>query len=225
MISSTYKRLDINKAATLFIDHQSGLMALATDIAPDEYANNISALVGITNLFGLPCVLTSSMEKGPNGPIVPCVKDNIKPDAYIQRDGQINAWDNEEFRQAVYDLVKKGRTQFILSGIVTDVCVAFVALSLLHEKAHNPQMKDIQVFIATDSSGTNSQFIREASWDRMSKAGAELMTWFAIACELRINWHPLPENKQIPMDDFAQLVIAHSRPYASVWTSYQANKK
>lgn len=226
MTFETYERLDMRKAAVLFVDHQTGLMSLVTDIAPDEFKTNLSALVDITNQFKLPCILTSSMEHGPNGPIVPYVVNNIKPQHYIERDGEINSWDNEKFREAVYEMVKKNkRTQFIVAGVVTEVCVGFLVLSLLHEKKTNPLMKDIQVFVAVDSSGTTNKLVREASWERMSKAGAELMTWFAIACELRVNWHPLPVNNKIPMDDFAKLVIDRCDAYSYVFDSYTANTK
>ncbi|HEV7737887.1 MAG TPA: hypothetical protein VGO47_11020 [Chlamydiales bacterium] len=36
----------------------------------------------------------------------------------IRRQGEVNAWDNAEFREAVK---KTGRKQIILAGIVTDV--------------------------------------------------------------------------------------------------------
>ena len=42
------------------------------------------------------------------------------PDApLIQRPGQINAWDNEDFRAAVKTT---NRSQVIVAGITTDVC-------------------------------------------------------------------------------------------------------
>ncbi|QNT79231.1 isochorismatase family protein [Entomobacter blattae] len=228
MSITTYSRLDIDKAAVLFVDHQSGLLSLVNDIAPDEFRNNVSALVSITNFFKLPTVLTSSMESGPNGPILPYIKDNLSPYAYVQRDGEINAWDNEKFRNAIYDLVKKEkRTQFILAGVVTEVCVGFVALSLLHEKQYNPLMKDIEVFVAVDASGTSSTLVRDAVWNRITKAGAqgaELMTWFGIACELRRNWHPEEDNHNVAMAGFAQLVADHSTQYTNVMSSYNAAK-
>ena len=66
------------------------------------------------------------------------------PDApYIARPGQINAWDNEDFVQAVK---ATGKKQLIIAGVVTEVCVAFPALSALEE--------EFDVFVITDASGT-----------------------------------------------------------------------
>lgn len=40
------------------------------------------------------------------------------------------------------------------------------------------------VFVVTDASGTFNEMTRNAAWNRMSQAGAQLMTWFAVASEL-----------------------------------------
>jgi hypothetical protein len=45
-----------------------------------------------------------------------------------------------------------------------------------------------EVFVVTDASGTFDEFTRNAAWDRMSNAGAQLMTWFGAACELHRDW-------------------------------------
>ncbi|MFO1074238.1 MAG: hypothetical protein U1E17_16460 [Geminicoccaceae bacterium] len=54
----------------------------------------------LAKYFQPPTILTTSFEDGPNGPMVPEIKE-LFPDApYIPRPGQINAWDNEDFVQA-----------------------------------------------------------------------------------------------------------------------------
>lgn len=37
------------------------------------------------------------------------------------------------------------------------------------------------MFVITDASGTFNELTRDAAWDRMSGAGAQLMTWFGEA--------------------------------------------
>jgi hypothetical protein len=49
----------------------------------------------------LPTVLSSSIEDGPNGPLLPELKEKVPHAPYIARPGQINAWDNAEFVAAV----------------------------------------------------------------------------------------------------------------------------
>lgn len=46
----------------------------------------------------------------------------MHPDApLIKRNGEVNAWDNPEFKAAVEAIAATGRTQVILGGITTDV--------------------------------------------------------------------------------------------------------
>ena len=51
------------------------------------------------------------------------------PDApLIKREGEVNAWDNEDFRAAIK---ATNRTQIIIAGIVTDVCMCYPTFYLL----------------------------------------------------------------------------------------------
>ena len=198
-----YNRLDKDNAAVLLVDHQAGLLSLVRDIDPDKFKNNVLALADLAKYFNLPTILTTSFETGPNGPLVPELKE-IFPDApYIARLGQINAWDNEDFVKAVK---ATGKKQLIIAGVVTEVCVAFPALSALEE--------DFEVFIVTDASGTFNAMTRDAAWDRMTSAGAQLMTWFGTACELHRDWRNDIEglgalfSKHIP--DYRNLITSYS---------------
>ncbi|PRB81028.1 isochorismate family cysteine hydrolase YcaC [Pseudomonas sp. MYb185] len=176
-MSTPYIRLDKNDAAVLLVDHQTGLLSLVRDIHPDTFKNNVLALADLAKYFELPTILTTSFEDGPNGPLVPELKE-LFPDApYIARPGQINAWDNEDFVAAVK---ATGRKQLIIAGVVTEVCVAFPALSALAE--------GFDVFVVTDASGTFNELTRNSALDRMIAAGAQPMTWFGVACELHRDW-------------------------------------
>ena len=176
-MTTAYHRLDKDQAAVLLVDHQTGLLSLVRDIEPDKFKNNVLALADLAQYFNLPTILTTSFENGPNGPLVPELKAQFPDAPYIARPGQINAWDNEEFLAAVK---ATGKKQLIIAGIVTEVCVAFPALSALEE--------GYEVFVITDASGTFNEITRHSAWDRMSSAGAQLMTWFGAACELHRDW-------------------------------------
>ncbi len=203
-MSKPYVRLDKNNAAVLLVDHQAGLLSLVRDIDPDRFKNNVLALADLAKYFGLPTLLTTSFEEGPNGPLVPELKE-IFPDApYIARPGQINAWDNADFVQAVK---ATGKKQLIIAGVVTEVCVAFPALSALEE--------GFEVFVVTDASGTFNPLTRDAAWDRMSAAGAQLMTWFAVACELHRDWRN-------DIEGLGALFSNHIPDYRNLITSYTA---
>ena len=176
-MSYKYQKLDKENAVVLLVDHQAGLSSLVRDIDPDKFKNNTLAVAELAKYFNLPTILTTSFEDGPNGPLWQEIKA-IHPDApYIARPGQINAWDNEDFVNAVK---ATGKKQIIIAGIVTEVCVEFPTLSALEE--------EFEVFVVTDASGTFNQITRDAAWNRMSNAGANLMNWFNVACELHRDW-------------------------------------
>ncbi len=58
--------------------------------------------------------------KGPNGPITKEILDMHPNAPIIRRNGEVNAWDNPDFRKAVE---ATGKKQVIIGGIVTDVSV------------------------------------------------------------------------------------------------------
>ncbi|MNO83864.1 nicotinamidase/pyrazinamidase [compost metagenome] len=176
-MSTAYKRLDKDQAAVLLVDHQTGLLSLVRDIDPDKFKNNVLALSDLAKYFKLPTILTTSFESGPNGPLVPELKAQFPDAPYIARPGQINAWDNDDFVKAVK---ATGKKQLIIAGVVTEVCVAFPALSAIEA--------GYEVFVVTDASGTFNEITRHSAWNRMSEAGAQLMTWFGLACELHRDW-------------------------------------
>ncbi len=202
-----YVRLDKDNAAVLLVDHQAGLLSLVRDIDPDRFKNNVLALADLSKYFNLPTILTTSFETGPNGPLVPELKE-IFPDApYIARPGQINAWDNEEFLDAVK---KTGKKQLIIAGVVTEVCVAFPALSALAE--------GYEVFVVTDASGTFNELTRDSAWRRMTEAGAQLMTWFGVACELHRDWRN-------DIEGLGALFSNHIPDYRNLITSFNSINK
>jgi nicotinamidase-related amidase len=205
-MSKPYLKLDKNNAAVLLVDHQAGLLSLVRDIEPERFTNNVLALADAAKFFGLPTILTTSFEQGPNGPLMPELK-SLFPDApYIARPGQINAWDNEDFVNAVK---ATGKKQLIIAGVVTEVCVAFPTLSALEE--------GYEVFVVTDASGTFNDLTRDSAWSRMTAAGAQLMTWFGMACELHRDWRN-------DVEGLGTLCANHIPDYKNLITSYNALK-
>jgi nicotinamidase-related amidase len=197
-----YTKLDKEKAAVLLIDHQAGLLSLVRDFGTDEFKNNVLALADLARFFKLPTILTTSFEEGPNGPLVPELKEMFPDAPYIARPGQINAWDNSDFVLAVK---KTGRKQLIIAGVVTDVCVAFPALSALED--------GYEVFVVTDASGTFNTTVRDAAWSRMTQNGAQLMNWFSVACELHRDWRN-------DIEGLGSLLARHLPVYANLMQSY-----
>ncbi|RJE26388.1 Isochorismatase family [Aspergillus sclerotialis] len=172
-----YKRLDTENCVFLFVDHQSGLIQLVRDFEPHEFKTNVQGLARVANYYKAPSILTTSFETGPNGPIVKEITDTLPDAPLIRRPGQINAMDNEDFVNAVK---KTGKKQVVISGVLTEICVAFPALSLIEQ--------GYDVFVVTDCSGTFAEHTREAAHKRMAAAGCQLLNWAAVAAELHRDW-------------------------------------
>ncbi|KAK4507582.1 hypothetical protein PRZ48_001317 [Zasmidium cellare] len=176
-----WERLNKNDSLLVILDLQVGLYSLARDFDATLYYNSMIAHAAIGQLFDIPVVMTTSAETGPNGPLAKAILD-MYPDApLIQRQGEVNAWDNLEFREAVR---ATGKKQVIMAGIVTDVCTTFCALSLRAE--------GYSVWANVEASGTTTEFIRDVSNDRMANAGVQLVSLFSIVCDLMRDWRNTP---------------------------------
>lgn len=196
-----YNRLDKENCACLMVDHQVGLFSLVQDFEPIQFKNNVLATAACARFFKLPTVVTTSLEGGPNGPLLPELQTMLSASPKIARPGEINAFDNKDFVEAVK---KTGKKQLLIAGIVTDVCVGFCALSALE--------MGYDVFVVTDASGTFNPEARQAAWMRMTKAGAQLLNWFAVACELHRDWRN-------DMEGLAALCAAYIPSYANLMTN------
>ena len=159
-----YRRLDKNDVAVLLVDHQSGLCNIVGDFSPDEFKNNVLALADAAKYFGLPTILTTSFENGPNGPLVPELKA-LFPDApYIARPGQINAWDNEDFVKAVKATGKK-QLQIAVHGI------GLLGIEVVRQDQHITLLTAIDLGLESDIERLSGQgdSIRERQHGRCTK--------------------------------------------------------
>lgn len=206
MNHTPFVRLDRDNAVVLLVDHQAGLLSLVRDIEPDRFKNNVLALADTAKFFELPTILTTSFETGPNGPLMPELTAMFPDAPYIARPGQINAWDNDAFVAAIK---ATGRTQLILAGVVTEVCVAFPALSAIEA--------GFEVFVVADASGTFNEITRDAAWRRMEAAGAQMMTWFGVACELQRDWRR-------DIEGLGTLCANHIPDYRNLMTTFHAQQ-
>ncbi|KAK2605497.1 hypothetical protein N8I77_008330 [Diaporthe amygdali] len=179
--SVPFERIDKNDSMLLILDLQEGLYNLARDFDATLYRDSMIAHSAIGKVFDLPVVMTTSAQTGPNGPLPQEILD-MYPDApLIQRQGEVDAWDNAEFRDAIR---ATNKSQIIMAGIVTDVCTTFLALSLRAE--------GYSVWANVEASGTTTPLIRDISNDRMARAGVNVVSLFSIICDLMRDWRNTP---------------------------------
>ncbi|TPX16265.1 uncharacterized protein E0L32_003914 [Thyridium curvatum] len=206
MSPPVYKRLDIDNSLFLFIDHQGGLMSVVRDYGVDEFRNNVLATVALAKFFKVPTILSTSFDSGPNGPIIPEIPEALPDAPLIRRPGEINAMDNPDFARLVKE---SGKKQVIISGVVTEACVAYAALSLAE--------LGYEVFVVTDASGTLAEHTREAAHKRMVAQGVQLLDWFAVAGELQRDWRR-------DVEGFGNVMASHIAAYRYLIQVHEAGK-
>ncbi|KAK3114504.1 hypothetical protein LTR53_007108 [Teratosphaeriaceae sp. CCFEE 6253] len=196
-----YELLSKNDSALLIVELQVGLAAAVRDWDATIFKNNIFAHAALGKAFNLPVIMTTSVEVGPNGPLPKEILEMYPDQTPIKRPGEANAWDNPgltpltkvpDFRAAVK---ATGKSQLIIAGITTDICVAFLALSLHAEGYH--------VAVNLDASGAFNQRSADAAVGRMQAAGVQIMNLFSISAELFRDWRSTnpSANEIIPFVD------------------------
>jgi nicotinamidase-related amidase len=169
--------IDPNDAVFLFVDHQSGLVQTIHSIPVGELRKNLAALAKASQLLHIPAIYTASVPAGPNGPSLSEVKDNAPNAKYVNREGEINAWDSKEFVNAVK---ATGKKTLIISGMWTSVCVVYPALSALGE--------GYTVYAVADASGDITPEAHNLAMLRLIQAGAIPITVGAMLPELMKDW-------------------------------------
>jgi nicotinamidase-related amidase len=170
--------IDADDAVMLLIDHQSGLFQTVGDMPMPVLRNHAAALAKIATLSKLPVITTASVPQGPNGPLIPEIHQNAPHAQYVARKGEINAWDNRDFVEAVK---ATGRKTLIIAGTITSVCMAFPAIAAAHD--------GYKVFAVIDASGTYSKMAEEITLARIVQAGVVPIDMAAVASELQKTWN------------------------------------
>jgi nicotinamidase-related amidase len=197
--------IDPQDAVMLLIDHQSGLFQLVRDIDQPVLRSNVCALAKVARLAKIPTFTTASVPDGPNGPLIPEIHEYNPEAVYIPRTGQINAWDNPRWVEAIE---KTGRKTLLIAGTLTSVCMAFPTLSAL--------VTGYKVFCIIDASGNWSKMATDLTLARVVQAGAMPIDTYAVLAELMSTW-----NRPDAME-FAQVMVDHIvPPYRALIESYE----
>ncbi len=195
--------IDPADAVMLLIDHQSGLFQTVGDMPMPALRAHAAALAKMATLSKIPVITTASVPQGPNGPLIPEIQQNAPHAKYVARKGEINAWDNPDFVAAVK---ATGRKTLIIAGTITSVCMAFPAISAVHE--------GYKVFAVVDASGTYSKMAQEITLARVVQAGVVPMDTAAVASELQKTW-----NREDAMQ-WAEVYTQIFPPYKLLIESY-----
>ena len=194
-MASTNGMIDPDDVVMLLIDHQSGLFNTVQDLPVPDLRNYAIALAKTASLLNIPVLTTASVPDGPNGPLIPEIHQYAPHAQYIPRTGQINAWDNPPFVEAIE---KTGRKTMVIAGTLTRVCLAFPAVSAIHA--------GYKAYCVVDASGNWSKMATDLTIARITQAGAIPMDTFAMVAELMRTWNR-PEGSK-----FGEIISEHIVP-------------
>jgi nicotinamidase-related amidase len=164
-------------SALLLIDYQPPQFGAVSSIDRDLLLENIVSTVRTAKAFGLPIVhSTINVATGRSESTVPRLAELLEDDPPIDRTST-NAWEDADFLAAVR---ATGRRKLILCALWTEICMAFPALDAMRE--------GYDVYPVVDAIGGTSEEAHRTGLERVVQAGAQPVTWVALAVELQRDW-------------------------------------
>jgi nicotinamidase-related amidase len=164
-------------SALIIIDYQPRQLQGVRSIEHELLLRNILFVARLAKAYNVPIVLSTINVVARNEPpTLPDLKEVLADVMELDRT-QMNAWEDVEFRQAV---VATGRKKLVMTGLLTEVCLAFPSLDALRE--------DYEVFPVVDAVGGISCESHRAGLERLLQAGAQPISSVSLACEWQRDW-------------------------------------
>jgi len=117
-------------SALIIIDYQPVQVTSIASMDRRALVENIISVAKAAKLYGLPIVLsTVNVKTGRNAPTIHQLQD-VLPDVEAFDRTTINAWEDEQFLQAVKST---GRKKLIMTALWTEACLTFPTLDALRE--------------------------------------------------------------------------------------------
>src|SRR5712692_5695477 len=160
-----------SNAVLLLVDHQIGLYTGVRDIDILSLKHNIVGLTRSMLALKVPVIVTTTTEKM-WGPLIPELTEALRGIKPIERT-TVNAWDDKR----VVDAVKAtGRKKLVVTGISTDVCLAFPAIAALAD--------GFESYAVIDASGGFTRTQVDMGVLRMHQAGVVPVGYSNVAVEI-----------------------------------------
>ena len=185
--------LDPSNCALVFVDQQAGLAFGVGSQDRQVLLNNSIALAKAAKVFALPIVASTSATKVYSGPMMPALQHAIPEVSAIDR-RNMNAWEDDTVREAI---TRTGRKKLLVSGMLTEACVSFLALSAAGD-GH-------EVYVVGDACGGLTPQSHELAMQRMQAAGIHVTSWIQVLLELQRDWtrHDTYDGARAIVEEFA----------------------
>jgi nicotinamidase-related amidase len=164
-----------DNCVVVLIDHQPFQLANVNSHEPTMVINNVTGLAMTAKAYGIPTILTTVTEER-GGQIFKGIQD-LFPDQKTINRTYINAWQDERVVGAVK---KTGRRKIVFAALWTEMCLAMPAIHAMGD--------GYDVYVVTDASAGVSVEAHDMAIRRLVAAGAQPITWLAMAGELQRDW-------------------------------------
>lgn len=168
--------LDPTNCALIFVDQQAGLAFGVGSEDRQVLLNHSIALAKTAKVFALPIVASTSATKVYSGPMLPALQRAIPEVTAIDR-RNMNAWEDNNVREAI---ISTGRKKFLVSGMLTEACVSFLALSAAND--------GYEIFVVGDACGGLTPQSHQLALLRMQAASIGMTSWIQVLLELQRDW-------------------------------------
>ena len=158
--------VDIEKTLLLIIDIQEKLVNMLQDTSVKEQSIIVSKAAGIMNI---PAIITEQYPKG-LGDTIKDIKNAIPNAQYIEK---TNFSAFEEIKNLI---IETGKTQLVICGIETHICVLQTAFDLLNN--------GYEVFIIKNACGSRNEDDKNIALQRLRHLGCQTITTEMLIFEL-----------------------------------------
>ena len=176
----------------LLIDHQPSQLANVNSHDPTLVVNNVTALARTAKAFDVPTILTTIAAKR-GGDIFKQIQAVFPSQKPIDR-SFINSWQDQRVVDAV---TRTGRKKLVIAALWSEMCLAQPAIHAMGD--------GYDVYAVTDASGGVSPEAHDMAIRRLVAAGAQPITWLAMAGELQRDW-----ARTEKLGEVAQILFDHA---------------
>lgn len=164
-------------SALLIIDYQPLQIYTERSMEPGRLINNVMTIAKLAKVFRVPILLTTvNVTTGVNPDTLPQLKEILANVRSYDRT-QINAWEDREYQEAVK---ATGRKKLLICALWTEACCLFPTLDALKE--------GYEVYPVVDAIAGTTPEAHQTALQQMQQAGAKLIPWNSVACELQRDW-------------------------------------
>jgi nicotinamidase-related amidase len=187
--------------AFVMIDHQVGLMQFLSSVDPLLLKQNIIGHAKTAKAFDIPVIMGTSWPLGPNGPTMPELTA-LFPEVEVIDRPFVNFW-NDPASKAVVQ--QTGRRKLVISGLATEVCAAFPAISALRD--------GYETYVVIDACADFNPLTTQVTMARLAAAGVIVTTWVAVLAELA-------NNTQVNGYHIGRLLSEHNGQYYAAMNAF-----